>query len=135
MLLKRLRCLKCLSEINFIVDIDHDETLRDEDRCDIKYNLDLNRKSVIIFFVYYYLRKEQTIMNIDDLVEIYECPLCGGAGILEEDCGSSYYVTCLECGCHSVNIDFKSDEDRLDAAKRTADLWNCGKVISMSPGE
>ena len=75
------------------------------------------------------------IMNIDDLVEIYECPLCGGAGILEEDCGSSYYVTCLECGCHSVNIDFKSDDDRLDAAKRTADLWNCGKVISMSPGE
>ena len=71
--------------------------------------------------------------NIDDLVEIYECPLCGGAGILEEDCGSSYYVTCLECGCHSVNIDFKSDDDRLDAAKRTADLWNCGKVISMSP--
>ena len=65
--------------------------------------------------------------NIDDLVEIYECPLCGGAGILEEDCGSSYYVTCLECGCHSVNIDFKSDDDRLDAAKRTADLWNCGK--------
>ena len=43
--------------------------------------------------------------NIDDLVEIYECPLCGGAGILEEDCGSSYYVTCLECGCHSVNIE------------------------------
>ncbi len=29
--------------------------------------------------------------NIDDLVEIYECPLCGGAGISEEDCGSSYY--------------------------------------------
>ena len=28
--------------------------------------------------------------NIDDLVEIYECPLCGGAGILEEDCGSSF---------------------------------------------
>ena len=45
------------------------------------------------------------------------------------------HTTCLECGCHSVNIDFKSDDDRLDAAKRTADLWNCGKVISMSPGE
>ena len=31
-------------------------------------------------------RRKQTIMNnIDDLVEIYECPLCGGAGILEED--------------------------------------------------
>ena len=80
-------------------------------------------------------RRKQTIMNnIDDLVEIYECPLCGGAGILEEDCGSSYYVTCLECGCHSVNIDFKSDDDRLDAAKRTADLWNCGKVILAGTG-
>ena len=34
-------------------------------------------------------RRKQIIMNnIDDLVEIYECPLCGGAGILEEDCGS-----------------------------------------------
>ena len=51
--------------------------------------------------------------NIDDLVEIYECPLCGGAGILEEDCGSSYYVTCLECGCHSVNIDFKTMTDLM----------------------
>ena len=51
--------------------------------------------------------------NIDDLVEIYECPLCGGAGILEEDCGSSYYVTCLECGCHSVNIDFKTRTDLM----------------------
>ena len=35
----------------------------------------------------------------------------------------------------AAHIDFKSDDDRLDAAKRTADLWNCGKVISMSPGE
>ncbi len=80
-------------------------------------------------------RRNYIIMNIDDLVEVNECPLCGGGGILEEDCGSSYYVTCLDCGCHSVNIGFKSEDERLDAARRTAELWNCGKVISMSPGE
>ena len=64
-------------------------------------------------------RRKQTIMNnIDDLVEIYECPLCGGAGILEEDCGSSYYVTCLECGCHSVNIDL--NQTRTDLMQQSA---------------
>ena len=45
------------------------------------------------------------------------------------------YVMCLECGCHSVTIDFHSEEERLDAARRTVMLWNTGKVISSSPGE
>ena len=63
-------------------------------------------------------------MNIEELVEISECPHCGGGAILEE-----------ECGCHSVNIDFKSEDERLGAARRTAELWNCGKVISSEPGE
>ena len=54
---------------------------------------------------------------------------------LEEECGCSYYVMCLECGCHTVNIDFRSEQERLDAAKRAVMLWNTGKVISSSPGE
>lgn len=74
-------------------------------------------------------------MNIDEQIELYDCPLCGGGALLEEESGCSYYVMCLECGCHSVNIDFKSEEGRLEAAKRTAELWNMGKVISSSPGE
>ena len=80
-----------------------------------------------------YERKRK--MNIDELVEVHDCPVCGGAGILEEECGSSYYVMCTECGAHSVNIDFKSEEDRLEAAERTALLWNTGKVIKSEPGE
>ena len=54
---------------------------------------------------------------------------------IEEECGCGYYVMCMECGCHSVTIDFHSEEERLDAAKRTVMLWNTGKVISSSPGE
>ena len=77
--------------------------------------------------------KEHKSMEIDELV-IYDCPVCEGAALLEEE-GNSYYVTCMECGCHSVNVNFKSEDQRLDAAKRTVDLWNKGKVIKMEPGE
>lgn len=73
-------------------------------------------------------------MNIEELVEINDCPVCGGGAILEE-CGNSYYVMCTECGAHSVNIDFKTEEERLAAAQRTALLWNTGKVIRSEPGE
>ena len=74
-------------------------------------------------------------MDIHDLVEINDCPLCDGGALLEEENGCGYYVMCLECGCHSVTIDFHSEEERLDAAKRTALLWNTGKAINSSPGE
>lgn len=74
-------------------------------------------------------------MNIEDMLEINDCPLCDGGALLEEECGCGYYVMCLECGCHSVTIDFHSEEERLEVAKRTVMLWNTGKVISSSPGE
>lgn len=74
-------------------------------------------------------------MDIMELVEVEDCPLCGGGGLLEEECGCGYYVMCMECGCHSVVIDFKSEDQRLEAAKRTALLWNTGKVIASEPGE
>ena len=41
-------------------------------------------------------------MNIDEMLEISDCPLCEGGALLEEECGGSYYVMCLECGCHTV---------------------------------
>ena len=74
-------------------------------------------------------------MNIDEMLEISDCPLCEGGALLEEECGCSYYVICLECGCHTVNIDFRSEHDRLCAVSRAVMLWNTGKVLSSSPGE
>ena len=50
-------------------------------------------------------------MNIDEMLEISDCPLCEGGALLEEECGCSYYVMCLECGCHTVNIDFRSEQE------------------------
>ena len=68
-------------------------------------------------------------MNIEEMLEISDCPLCEGGALLEEECGCGYY------GCHSVTIDFHSEEERLEAAKKAVTLWNTGKVISSSPGE
>ena len=31
-------------------------------------------------------------MNIDEMLEISDCPLCEGGALLEEECGCSYYV-------------------------------------------
>lgn len=73
-------------------------------------------------------------MNIEDMLDINDCPLCDGGALLEEECGCGYYVMCMECGCHSVTIDFHSEEERLDAAKRTVMLWNTGKVNFKQSG-
>ncbi len=74
-------------------------------------------------------------MNIEEMLEIHDCPLCDGGALLEEEKDCGYYVMCMECGCHSVTIDFRSEDERLNAAKKTVMLWNMGKVISSNPGE
>ena len=56
-------------------------------------------------------------MNIEEMLDINDCPLCDGGALLEEECGCGYYVMCMECGCHSVTIDFHSEDERLEAAK------------------
>ena len=53
-------------------------------------------------------------MNIEEKLEIHDCPLCDGGALLEEEGGCGYYVMCLECGCQSVTIDFHSEEERTE---------------------
>ncbi len=70
-----------------------------------------------------------------ELVDLHDCPRCGGASLLEEEIGSGYYVTCVDCGSHTVTVDFKNEEGRKTAIEKAAMLWNFGKVISSHPGE
>ena len=55
-------------------------------------------------------------MEIYEMIDLQDCPRCFGPSILEEE-------------DQSAPFSFKNDEDRLDAARRTAELWNTGKVI------
>ena len=74
-------------------------------------------------------------MDIFKEIELQDCPLCQGPGLLEEENGWCFYIMCMDCGCHTAEIEYRSPEERLDAARRAARLWGMGKVIRSSPGE
>lgn len=74
-------------------------------------------------------------MDIFKDIELFDCPLCHGAGLLEEEAGWCIYATCLDCGCHTAEVPYKTEDERIEAARRAANTWNMGKVISHSPGE
>jgi hypothetical protein len=67
-------------------------------------------------------------------IEIHDCPICGGAGLIEAE-PQGYYVACLDCGSYTGTVSFKTEEGRQEAAERAAMLWNTGKVINSAPGE
>ena len=70
-------------------------------------------------------------MEVKD-IELQACPHCGGDGVIEDEGGWCVYVTCCDCGAHTAQVDYHSPEERLDAAKRAAFVWNIGKVVSLS---
>jgi len=63
-------------------------------------------------------------------LEIFDCPQCHGPGLLEEENGWCVYVSCLDCGCHTVEVAFSSPEQKEAAVKSAVNLWNVGKVIT-----
>mgnify|MGYP002675744286 CR=1 FL=1 len=71
-------------------------------------------------------------MEVTD-IELQACPHCGGDGVIEDEGGWCVYVTCCDCGAHTAQVDYHSPEERLDAAKRAAFVWNIGKVVSSHP--
>lgn len=74
-------------------------------------------------------------MDIRKEIDLLDCPICQGPALLEEEGGWCCYVTCLDCGCRTAEIEYTGEEDRLNAARQAARLWHMGKVISSSPGE
>ena len=74
-------------------------------------------------------------MENKEITELLDCPLCQGPALLEEEEGWCVYVTCLDCGCHTAEVPYKNEEERLLAMQRATSTWNIGKVIPMSPGE
>ena len=74
-------------------------------------------------------------MDIFTDIELLDCPICRGTGLLEEESGWCVYVSCLDCGCHTAEIPFRNDKERLRAAQQAAHTWNIGKVISSGVGD
>lgn len=74
-------------------------------------------------------------MNIHKELELQDCPYCGGPGLLEEEHGWCFYIMCMDCGSETAHFEYKTPEDRMDAAKKAAHLWNIGKVIRANAGD
>ena len=74
-------------------------------------------------------------MDMLENQELLDCPLCQGPALVEEEEGWCVYVTCLDCGCHTAEIPYRTGEERKSAMQRAVSTWNIGKVIPMSPGE
>ena len=74
-------------------------------------------------------------MDIYKELELQDCPYCRGAGLLEEENGWCWYVMCVDCGSHTAHFEYKSPEERTEAARKAAHLWNIGKVVRSDIGE
>ena len=74
-------------------------------------------------------------MDIYEEVRVEDCPCCGGAGLLEEENGWCWYVMCVDCGAQTAHFAYKTPEERVEAARMAANIWNMGKVIRPDPGE
>ena len=45
-------------------------------------------------------------------IDLFDCPLCHGPGLIEEENGWCLYVQCLDCGCHTAALTYDNEEER-----------------------
>ena len=58
-----------------------------------------------------------------------------GAGVMQDEQGWCVSVACMDCGAETAHADYRTPEERLEAARRVALLWNMGKVIHTGVGD
>ena len=74
-------------------------------------------------------------MDNRELIELEECPVCRGNGIIMHEGGWNVQVECCDCSAHTVYVEYSSEEEKLEAEKAVVHLWNIGKVVDGGRGE
>ncbi len=69
------------------------------------------------------------------LIELEECPDCRGTGALYHEGGWCVYVECMNCGAQTAYVEYSNEEEKANAERMVASIWNQGKVVHMAPGE
>ena len=64
-----------------------------------------------------------------------ECPCCRGNGMIVHEGGWNVQVECVDCGSHTVYLDYNNEEEKAEAVRGVVRLWNLGKVIKQNIGE
>ena len=74
-------------------------------------------------------------MDPESIIELQECPICRGTGIMTHEGGWNVQVECSDCSAHTVYVEYGSEEEKREAEQQVARLWNLGKVIKSDVGE
>ena len=70
-----------------------------------------------------------------DMIMLEECPVCRGAGMISHEGGWNVQVECVDCSAHTVYVEYNNDQEKAEAERAVAHLWNIGKVITSERGE
>ena len=73
-------------------------------------------------------------METNDRI-LEECPICRGAGMVLHEGGWCVQVECVDCGSHTVYVEYNNDSEKAEAENAVVQLWNLGKVIKANRGE
>ena len=74
-------------------------------------------------------------MEINETIELEQCPVCRGDGLIIHEGGWNVQVECADCGAHTVYLEYDNEEEKAAAEKGVAALWNMGKVVHSERGE
>ena len=64
-----------------------------------------------------------------------DCPCCRGTGMIVHEGGWSVQVECADCSAHTIYREYSNDQEKKEAEKAVAHLWNIGKVVTSERGE
>ncbi len=74
-------------------------------------------------------------MDLKNAVDLDECPICRGPGILSHEGGWNVQVECADCSAHTIYVEYKNEEEKREAEQKVIRFWNLGKVIKSEPGD
>lgn len=74
-------------------------------------------------------------MSKQNEIELEECPVCRGTGMIVHEGGWNVQVECTDCSAHTVYVEYDTDAEIPEAERKVASLWNMGKVIKSERGE
>ena len=74
-------------------------------------------------------------MDNKELIELEECPICRGPGMILHEGGWNVQVECVDCSAHTVYIEYSNEAEKREAERNVVHLWNMGKVVHGERGE
>ena len=74
-------------------------------------------------------------MENKELIELEECPICRGPGMVLHEGGWNVQVECVDCSAHTVYVEYANEQEKLEAERSVISLWNMGKGVHGERGE